>query len=141
VIRKNWFFFLPITCHPSPITSMATEVINIGPRERRKRRLMGCVALTVGVGLAFVLVIMQAPRWARAVIFFPIWIAGLGLIQSREQTCIALAALGKCNMDAGEESLDDEQLIEQLRAKARRINGRALITAGAITLLALLFPS
>lgn len=117
------------------------EVINIGPRERRKRRLMGVVALTVGVGLAFVLVIFQAPRWSRLIIFFPIWIAGLGLIQSREQTCIALAATAKRNMDAGEESLDDEKLIEQLRVKARRINRRALITAGAITLVALLFPS
>ncbi len=44
-------------------------------------------------------------------------------------------------MDAGEESLDDEELIEQLRGKARRINLRALVTAGAVTLLALLFPS
>ena len=120
---------------------MATEAINIGPRERRKRRVMGFVALTVGVGLAFVLVILQAPRWSRAVIFFPIWIAGLGLLQSREKTCIALAAMGKCNMDAGEVTLDDENLINELRAKARRINTRALITAGAITLLALLFPS
>ena len=32
-----------------------TSVINIGPREVRKRRLMGIVALTVGVGLAFLL--------------------------------------------------------------------------------------
>jgi hypothetical protein len=44
-------------------------------------------------------------------------------------------------MDAGEESLADENLIEQLRTKARRINHRALITAGAITLLALAFPA
>ena len=120
---------------------MSTEAINIGPRERRKRRLMGVVALTVGVGLAFVLVIFQAPWWSRAIIFFPIWMAGLGLIQSREKTCIALAATGKRNMDAGEESLDDEKLIDELRDKARRINRRALITAGAITLLALLFPA
>jgi hypothetical protein len=120
---------------------MVSEAINIGPRERRKRRLLGVVALTVGVSLAFVLVIFQAPRWSRAVIFFPIWIAGLGLMQARERTCIALAAMGKCNMDAGEERLEDSDLIERLRSKARRINRRALITAGAVTLLALLFPS
>ncbi|HKR01535.1 MAG TPA: hypothetical protein VJT09_12730 [Pyrinomonadaceae bacterium] len=120
---------------------MATEAINIGPRERRKRRLMGVVALTVGVSVAFVLIIMQAPRWSRLIIFFPIWIAGLGLLQAKEKTCIALAAQGKRNMDEGEESLDDRNLIEQLRAKARRINQRALLTAGAITVLALLFPS
>jgi hypothetical protein len=102
---------------------------------------MGMVALTVGVSLAFILVIMQSPRWSRAIIFFPIWIAGLGLLQSRERTCIALAAGGKCNMDAGEESLSDAGLIEELRKKARRINRRALITAGAITILALAFPA
>jgi hypothetical protein len=118
-----------------------TEAINIGPRERRKRRLMGVVALTVGVGLAFVLVIFQAPRWSRAVIFFPIWIAGLGLLQSRERVCLALAASAKCNMDTGEESLTDDLLIEQLKTKARGINRRALITAGVITVLALAFPA
>ena len=51
-----------------------------------------------------------------------------------------MAARGTCNMDAGEERIDDENLIEQLRAKARRINRRALVTAIAITLVALAFP-
>jgi hypothetical protein len=119
---------------------MASEAINIGPRERRKRRLMGVVALTAGVGAAFVLVVYGAPRLSRLVIFFPIWMAGLGLLQSREKTCIALAARGVCNMDDGEESIVDEKLAGQLRDKARQINRRALITAAAITLLALLFP-
>ena len=120
---------------------MTSEAINIGPRERSKRRIMGVVALTVGVGLTFVLVIFQSPRWSRAIIFFPIWMAGLGLLQSRERVCIALAASAKCNMDAGEESLEDTRLIEQLRTKARWINRRALITAAVITALALAFPA
>jgi hypothetical protein len=63
-----------------------TEAINIGPREQRKRRVMGIVALTVGVSLAFLLVVLQAPRLARLVVFFPVWIAGLGLLQSREKS-------------------------------------------------------
>jgi hypothetical protein len=63
-----------------------TEAINIGPREQSKRRVMGIVALTVGVSLAFLLVVLQAPRLARLVVFFPVWIAGLGLLQSREKT-------------------------------------------------------
>ncbi|HEY0375836.1 MAG TPA: hypothetical protein VGC87_02670 [Pyrinomonadaceae bacterium] len=120
---------------------MSSETINLGPRERRKRRLMGVVALTVGVGLAFVLVIYGAPRLFRLVIFFPIWMAGLGLLQSRERTCIALAARGVCNMDDGEEKIDDAGRIEELRDKARWINRRAILTAAAITLLALVFPT
>lgn len=114
--------------------------MNIGPLEQRKRRLLGVVALTVGVGVAFVQVIYNAPRWSRLIIFFPIWIAGLGLLQAREKTCIALAARGMCNMDTGETSMVDGPLIEELRQKARRINRRSLITAAVITLMALVFP-
>ena len=114
--------------------------MNIGPYEQRKRRILGIVALTVGVGAAFVLVVYDAPRWSRLIIFFPIWIAGLGLMQAREKTCIALAARGTCNMDTGETKLVDNDLIEQLRQTARRINRRSLITAVLITLLALVFP-
>jgi hypothetical protein len=119
---------------------MPHDAVNIGPREQRKRRLLGLVALTVGVAAAFVLVVYDAPRWSRAVVFFPIWIAGLGLLQAREKTCIALAARGTCNMDAGEEPLSDEKVIEQLRDKARRINRRSIITALAITALTLAAP-
>ena len=60
--------------------------VNIGPRERSKRRVLGIVALTVGVSVAFVLVVTGMPRLVRLVVFFPIWIAGLGLLQAREKT-------------------------------------------------------
>ncbi len=52
-----------------------------------------------------------------------------------------MAARGTRNMDAGEEEIGDRRLVEHLRAKARRINRRALITAAAATLVALVFPS
>lgn len=119
---------------------MSSDAVNIGPREQRKRRLLGLVALTVGVATAFVLVVYGAPRWSRAVIFFPIWIAGLGLMQARDKTCIALAARGTCNMDTGEENVSDPKLIEEMRGKARRITRRATMTALAATALALVFP-
>lgn len=66
--------------------SPADKAINIGPREQRKRRVMGVVALTVGVAFAFLLVVTGAPRALRLVVFFPVWIAGLGLLQAREKT-------------------------------------------------------
>ncbi|MDQ3258954.1 MAG: hypothetical protein M3R15_34680 [Acidobacteriota bacterium] len=59
---------------------------NIGTRERRKRRILGIVALTVGVSIAAALVIFNAPRALRLIIFFPIWLAGLGLLQAKEKT-------------------------------------------------------
>ncbi len=63
-----------------------SDAANIGPRERRKRRLLGIVALTVGVGIAFALIVLDAPRLSRIIIFFPVWLAGLGLLQAREKT-------------------------------------------------------
>lgn len=44
-------------------------------------------------------------------------------------------------MDAGEEKIEDQKTIENLRAKAKRINRRALITAIVITFVVFLFPS
>jgi hypothetical protein len=120
---------------------MTSDACNIGPREQLKRRLMGIVALVVGVGAAFLLVVYSAPRWSRLIVFFPIWMAGLGLMQAREKTCIALAARGTRNMDEGEESIEDEEMVQELRSKSRRINRLALITALAITVVTLIFPS
>jgi hypothetical protein len=120
---------------------METPAINIGPREVRKRRLMGIISLAAGVGLAFLSVVMQTPRLLRLIVFFPIWMAGLGLFQAREKTCIALAARGTCNMDTGEENISDQQLVNQLRVKARQINRRAIITAVVVTMVALAFPT
>lgn len=65
---------------------MSTEAVNIGPSEQRKRRLMGVVALAVGVAAAFLLIFYDAPRPFRLIVFFPIWMAGLGLMQAREKT-------------------------------------------------------
>jgi hypothetical protein len=120
---------------------MENHAINLGPREISKRRLMGIVALAAGGVLAFLSVVMEAPRWSRLIVFFPIWVAGLGLFQAQEKTCIALAARGTCNMGAGEESINDENLISQLRGKARQINRRAIITALVVTMVALAFPA
>ncbi len=65
---------------------MSRSLANIGDRERRKRRIMGLVALASGVALAFVFVVYDAPRALRLVVFVPFWFAGLGLLQSREKT-------------------------------------------------------
>jgi len=59
---------------------------NIGLREQRKRRVLGYVALAIAVGLAFVLIVTDAPRWSRLILFFPIWLANLGFLQAREKT-------------------------------------------------------
>jgi hypothetical protein len=114
--------------------------INIGPREQFKRRILGRVALIAGAALTVVLVGYGAPRPIRLVIFFPLWMAALGFFQARDKICIALAARGTCNMDAGEEKIEDQKLASKLRVKARRIHVRALALAAALTLLILVVP-
>ena len=134
---------LPLVNGHSRLVNVLTmsEAINIGPRERRKRRAMGVAALAAGAGLAFALVALGAPRWWRAAVFLPMWIAALGLLQARERTCVALAARGVCNMDKGELPIEDETAARELRDKARRINRRAMLVAALVTLVALAFPS
>jgi hypothetical protein len=122
--------------------SGSTEITgNIGPKEIRKRRILGFAALSAGALLAFALFALNAPRPLRLFVFFPIWLAGLGLFQAREKTCIALAARGVCNMDSGETEIMDKRTRKALREKARQINRRALMTAAIVTLVALAFPA
>ncbi len=59
---------------------------NIGRRQIRLRRIMGFTSAAAAALLGFVLVGYEAPRWARLVVFLPLWIAGLGLLQAREKT-------------------------------------------------------
>ncbi len=59
---------------------------NIGPRERRKRLVLGVVMLAVGLGLAAGLLEGGAGRWWRLSAFVPLWIGALGIFQARAET-------------------------------------------------------
>ena len=60
--------------------------MNLGPKETRKRLVMGVVMLAAGVGIAVALSVGGSDRWRRLVVFFPFWMAGLGLYQAKEKT-------------------------------------------------------
>jgi hypothetical protein len=62
------------------------QIANLGPQEQRKRLVMGFVSLAVGALLIFFLFAYGAPRWSRALILLPLWMAGLGLFQARAKT-------------------------------------------------------
>ena len=59
---------------------------NIGPRERRKRLLMGVGMLAVGAASALALIATGVPRAWRIGLFFPFWMGALGIFQAREKT-------------------------------------------------------
>ncbi len=59
---------------------------NIGPRERRKRLMMGAVMLAAGVGSTAALILAGVgPCW-RIGLFVPFWIGALGVFQARAHT-------------------------------------------------------
>ncbi len=117
-----------------------TSQTNLGPRERRKRLLLGVVSLGSAVALVFAAVALEWPRAARLIVFIPLWMAALGLTQARESTCVGLAARGTCNFDTGERLIEDGPVAAALRRRARRITRRATILAGILTLIVLAFP-
>ncbi len=59
---------------------------NIGPIGRRRRFVWGAIALGASVLLVAALAVGDADRRWRLVVFLPLWIAALGVLQSREKT-------------------------------------------------------
>jgi hypothetical protein len=68
------------------VRSKPLRVVNIGPRERRKRLVFGVVALGVGAAIAVLLVLINAPLVWRVPLFVPFFVGALGVFQAREKT-------------------------------------------------------
>ena len=64
----------------------AERVVNIGARERRKRLLVGLVALSVGAIIAVSMVVVRAPLVWRLPLFLPFYVGALGFFQARDKT-------------------------------------------------------
>ena len=60
--------------------------MNIGPREERKRLVIGIATLAAGLGIAAGLMVIGVDRWWRLGLFFPFWFGALGIFQALEQT-------------------------------------------------------
>lgn len=67
-------------------SSQPVCVINIGPKESRKRLIMGVVVLAVGIGVAIALIFTDPSRWWRIGLFLPFWMGALGLFQAMGKT-------------------------------------------------------
>ena len=66
--------------------SRDTRVPNIGPDERRKRLVSGILAALVALVLLALLLLLDAGRLWRLLLFGPLWGATLGFFQHREKT-------------------------------------------------------
>jgi hypothetical protein len=68
------------------MNSPKAELANIGPKETRKRLLMGVAMLGVGVALAVVLAHAGVSRGWYAALLLPFWMGTLPLSQARKKT-------------------------------------------------------
>ena len=62
------------------------ELSNIGPKETRKRLLMGVAMLALGVALAVVVAHADVSRGWYAALFPPFWMGTLAVSQARKKT-------------------------------------------------------
>jgi len=62
------------------------ELVNIGPKETRKRLLMGVAMLAVGVVLAVIFTHAGVSRGWYAALFLPFWMGTLAISQARKKT-------------------------------------------------------
>jgi uncharacterized membrane protein YccC len=62
------------------------KVSNIGPGQRQRRRVIGVIAVSLGVGLAVALIGLRVtPGWL-LLTFVPFFVGMLGFVQAREHT-------------------------------------------------------
>jgi hypothetical protein len=59
---------------------------NIGPKETRKRLLLGVAMLAMSVVLAVIFTRAGVSRGWYAALFLPLWIGTLGISQARKKT-------------------------------------------------------
>ena len=117
---------------PDAMTS-STCIPNIGPREQRRRIVMG-IGMSVLTAAAVVwLVAADAPRVWRLLVFVPAWIAALDFLQVRARTCVLLAARGVRNLDAGIEPIASASERARIRTQARVVHVQAALVATVIT--------
>jgi|KBSMisStaDraftv2_1062788.scaffolds.fasta_scaffold1102237_1 hypothetical protein len=106
---------------------------NIGPREKRRRWIVGISALIFAIAVAVVLLATDAPRASRLLLLAPFWVGALALFEAASSTCVVLAARGTRNMDQGETPIGSPAELGHVRQQSRRVHIRALLLSAALT--------
>jgi hypothetical protein len=106
---------------------------NIGPGQRRIRIRLAVAAFVLAGIAAVALFATAAPRLMRASLFAPLFVGALGFFQAQAHTCVALAARGQRNLDAGNEAVTDAGEAAASKARARSVVIRAVTMAAAVT--------
>jgi hypothetical protein len=68
------------------MTIEKAELANIGPKEARKRLLLGVAMLAIGVVLAGIFTQADVSRGWYSLLFLPFWMGTLAFFQARKKT-------------------------------------------------------
>jgi hypothetical protein len=114
---------------------------NIGPRGRRQRLLFGLACFAIGVVMAATLLAFDAAWPWRLALFLPFVAGAHGYFQSRDRTCVGLAARNQRDLDDGPIDVTDPRELAQLERQARRVYLKSVALATAMVLAFLLVPT
>ncbi len=112
--------------------------LNLGPKEIRKRRLIGYVCFMLGLTLATFFVVLNVSDGVRLLVMIPFFFAYLGIFQSMQKTCIVLGLKGQQNLDQGTEHVSDETMRKRLQFRSITILVFSLLMAAFCTYLTLI---
>ena len=118
-------------------------VCNIGPAERRQRKMMGWVGLAITVVALVLFVVLDVPTPVRVLVAIPAALAANGFLQSALHFCVGFAMRGLYNL--GEKLGTEENVIDAEMRKADQKKGiqstvHSLLIAAAVVLIAVLLP-
>ena len=89
---------------------------------------------------ALIVMVFNAPRPWRLLVFLPAWATAIGFFQVSAKTCVALAARGLKNMDGGDEEITNPLELEAIRAQSRGVHIRAVVLAAVVAGLLAALP-
>ncbi|MBX7096324.1 MAG: hypothetical protein K1X89_01310 [Myxococcaceae bacterium] len=126
-----------------PAEDSAVVCPNIGPKERRLRNIVGVVSTAVTLLLVGAFLEAGFPWAARFAIALPAYVAAMGFLQARAQTCVAFAkqnirVLGDSRQDRLTPS---EREAQAIKVQARKVYQQAFIATAVVTGVVLLIPS
>ena len=115
---------------------------NIGKGEIRRRQLVALVGLFFSISTLITFQSVNAPAGVRISIFFPLFVASVGFVQSRSKFCLAYGFAGTFNIG----KLGDIKRVANKedrnadRATALKILGKSFLLACVATTVVLSLP-
>ena len=121
-------------------TTYQPGVCNIGPAERRQRRMLGWVGLVVTVLAVVAFFAFNVPAPWRVLVALPAALSANGFLQSAMHFCVGFAMRGLYNMGTAlgsEESIVEADMRRADQKKGALITLYSLLIAAAVVVLAI----